>query len=526
MEQLGLLFVVLFAAVLAEPLSRRIGLSSAVLMTVFGLVLAVLPFVPDISLEPHLILPLVLPPLLYAAARRTSWRQFVVNWAAITLRAVGLVLVTAAAVAAAFSLVHPAVPFAAAVALGAVVAPPDPIAATAMASKLGLPRRLTSVLEGEGLFNDVTAIVVYSVAIEAVVSGHFSAWDAAWRFVVSAVVAVLVGGVFGWASSRLVDRLDEAAWKVALTLLVPFAAYAVTEWLDASAVLAVLVCALYLTDAATRTDDSGYRLVGDVFWEIIELLVGGFAFGLIGLELSTVLREAGASWPRMLGGAVVVIVVVVALRLVWLLATLRIFRTAHRDHLMDEPYTWKETVVTWWAGMRGVATVALALALPLTVADGRPFPFRAEILFTAFAVVLFTLLVQGPTLPLVVRWTGVHADTAAERRMELDLWNRVLRAELAELKRVSAAGDLPDDVYERLRTGLLQRLTHADPQAADADETESARRAWQRAGRFREIQRDVQAAGRREALDARREPGVPPDVVDRVMRRLDFRAGP
>ncbi|WP_019631576.1 Na+/H+ antiporter [Actinomadura atramentaria] len=526
MEQLGLVFIVLFAAVLAEPLSRRIGLSSAVLMTVFGCVLAVIPAVPNIQIEPRLILPLVLPPLLYAAARRTSFRQFVEDWAAITARAVALVLVTTAAVAAAFHALHPAVPVAAAVALGALVAPPDPVAATALASKLGLPRRLVSVLEGEGLFNDVTAIVVYTVAVEAVVTGHFSAWHAVGAFLLSAVIAVAVGSVLGWAAGRIMDFLDEAVWKVALSLLVPFAAYGFAEAFEASGVLAVLVCALYLTEQATAVDDSSYRLVGDSFWEVIELLVSGFAFGLIGLELATVLATTGTSWRGMVGSAAAVVAVVVLLRLLWLLVTYWAFRGRHRDHVLDEPYTWKETIVTWWAGMRGVASVALALAIPLTTEQGAPFPYRAEIMVTAFGVVLFTLLVQGPTLPLVVRWTGVTADTALERRMERELWGRVLRAELRRLKEIAAErGDIPDETYERMRDAFVQRLAQADPEAAgDEEATARARLGRRRVKEMRAIQQEVLSAGRREALSARREPGMPPDLVDRVMRRLDLRS--
>ncbi len=522
---MALLFVVLLATILAQPLGKRTGLAPAVLMTAFGCVLALIPVVPDIRIEPKLILPLILPPLLYAAARRTSWRQFAENWGAISLRAVGLVLATAAGVGISFHAGVPTVPVAAAVALGALVAPPDPVAVTALASRLGLPRRLVSVLEGEGLFNDVTAIVIYTIAIEVVVTGKFSVAGALWDFLVSAVVAVVVGLVLGWTGSRLMARLSEATWQVALGLLLPFAAYGIAEAFGGSAVLSVLVCALYLTDAATDFSDSDYRLVGDSFWEITEMLVTGFAFGLIGLELSTVLRDAGPEWPRFLGSAGLVIAVVVLLRLAWLLTTWAIFRTAWRRREADEPYTWRETIVTWWAGMRGVATVALALAVPFGTDAGAPFPHRSEILFCAFAVVLFTLLVQGTTLPAVVRITGVHADTEAERELERRLWNRVLGAELDRLKEIAATERLPDEVYERLRDGFERRLAQADPGAADSNAKLNTERTLRFSKRMRAITNDVLEAGRTEALTARREPGVPPDVVDRVMRRLDLRAG-
>ncbi|WP_199742928.1 Na+/H+ antiporter [Nocardia stercoris] len=525
MDQLVLVFVLALATILAQPLGRRTGLPPAVLMTVLGIVLALIPAVPNIDLRPELILPLVLPPLLYGAARRTSWQQFAANSGAILLRAVGLVAATAAAVAFAAHAWWPGLPLASAFALGAVVAPPDPVAVGAILGKLGLPRRLTALLDGEGLFNDVTAVVLYEVAVAAAVTGHFSAWHALADFSVSALVAVAVGLVLGWAGSVVVRRLDEAIWQVGFGLVLPFAAYGLADSWHGSGVLAVLICALYLTDAATDFSDSAYRIVGESVWEVIDMMVTGLAFGIIGLELSTVLAAAGEHWPRLLGGTAVVVAVVVGLRLVWLMATYLLLGGYWRRHDTDEPYTWRETVVTWWAGIRGVATVALALAVPLGTDSGEPFPGRAEVLFAAFGVVLFTLLVQGPTLAVVVRLTGVRADTEAERATELRLWTRILRAELDRLDEITAEQNLPPEVYRKVRAGIEQRLTRADPDAAeqDADAERDRQRALRIRGRLAEISHSVLEAGRTEALRARREPGFPPQVVDRVMMRLDLR---
>ncbi|MFD6156321.1 Na+/H+ antiporter [Nocardia sp. NPDC060256] len=523
MSHLELPFLVLFGTILAQPIGRRLGVAPAVLMTVFGCVLALIPAVPDVRVAPDLILPLLLPPLLYAAARRTSWRTFAQNWSAIALQAVGLVVATAAVVAVAVHLWEPAVPLAVAFVLGALVAPPDPVAVGALAGRLGLPRRLVAVLEGEGLFNDVTAIVLYGIAVQAVVTGEFSAMSAALDFVMSAVVGVAVGLVFGWGGSWLMRRLDEAAWQVALGLALPFAAYRLAEAWGGSAVLAVLVCALYLTDAATDFGDSDYRLIGDSFWSIIEMLVTGIAFGLIGLELATVLRDVGPDWPRFLGVSGAVIGAVVGVRLVWLMATWAVFGRWWRRREADEPYTWRETMVTWWAGQRGVATVALALAVPLTTESGADFPWRSGILFTAFALVLFTLLIQGPTLSLVVRATGVRVDTEAERNMERQLWTRILRAELSRLQEVAHTENLPDEVYDRLHVGIERRLARADPEAAD-DTKAAAERSFRLNRKLDRINQEILTAGRTEAMTARREPGVPPDLVDRVMRRLDLRS--
>ncbi|MGF0320823.1 Na+/H+ antiporter [Nocardia fluminea] len=519
MDQLVLTLVILLAAVLAEPLGARLGLAPSILMTVFGCLLALIPAVPSLHIPPELILPLVLPPLLYAAARRTSWRQFAENWQIIALRAVGLVIVTAIAVAAVFHAWNPATAVAAGLVLGALVAPPDPVAATSMAGSLGLPRRLIVTLGGEGLFNDVTAIVIYTVGIQAVVTGLFSPWHALGDFAIAAVVGVAVGLLLGWLGSKLTKYLDTATGQVAVSLLLPFAAYGIAEHWEGSAVLAVLVCALYLTDAVTEIGDRDYRLVADSFWDITEMLITGFAFALIGLELRVVIDTTGHNWLGLAGVTVAVIAVVVGLRLVWLMATWAI---SSKLPNADEPFTWREVIVTWWAGMRGVATVALALAVPFTLDTGADFPARSEILFIAFAVVLFTLLVQGPTLPLVVRLTGVHADTRQERAVEQALWTRVVNAELAELKAIAARDNLPEDVYEDLKA-LLRRLSaKADPEAADADAKAALDKERKLASQMRAVRAAVTEAGRREAQTARREPGMPPDVVDRVTRRLDL----
>ncbi|MEU4417207.1 Na+/H+ antiporter [Nocardia salmonicida] len=519
MDQLVLTLVILLAAVLAEPLGARIGLAPSILMTLFGCLLALIPAVPSLSIPPELILPLVLPPLLYAAARRTSWRQFAENWQIIALRAVGLVIATAIAVAAVFHAWSPGTAVAAAVVLGALVAPPDPVAATSMAGRLGLPRRLIVTLGGEGLFNDVTAIVIYTVGLQVVMTGLFSPWHALADFAIAAVVGLVVGLVLGWLGSTLTKHLDTATGQVALSLLLPFAAYGIAEHWEGSAVLAVLVCALYLTDAVTEIGDRDYRLVADSFWDITEMLITGFAFALIGLELRVVIETTGHNWPGLAGVTAAVIVVVVGLRLAWLMATWAI---SAKLPYTDEPFTWREVIVTWWAGMRGVATVALALAVPFTLDTGADFPARSEILFIAFAVVLFTLLVQGPTLPLVVRLTGVHADTRHERAVEQALWTRVVNAELAELRAISARDNLPEDVYEDLKA-LLRRLSaKADPEAADADAKAALDKERKLASQMRAVRAAVTEAGRREAQAARREPGMPPDVVDRVTRRLDL----
>lgn len=527
MEQLTLLFVVFFASIVTTPLAERIHLPQPVLMTLFGIVLAVLPFVPNIALEPDLILPLVLPPLIYAAAQRSSARYFRSNLRVILLFAVALVLVTTAGVAAAMHWIAPGLPLAGAVALGALISPPDPIAAAAVAGSVGLPRRLMGILETEGLFNDVTALVVYSLAVEAAVKGSFSTGNAALRLVLSAVWALVFGIGLGWLSGKLLSVLSEPTLQVALSLLVPFAAYVLADKLHGSGVLAVLVCALWINDRAVGADDVGFRLVGGAFWDVVELLISGMAFGLIGLEQASVIHEVGKHWSLMLGDAALVILVVVGIRLLWLLPAgwfTHYWDRKHHDTEEETPLTWRESVVLWWSGMRGVASVALALALPLSTDAGRDFPGREEIVFIAFCTVLFTLLVQGLTLPVLVRWLGLSRDQDAEDKEERRLWYRAGKAGLKRLRELSDAEDLPDDLIERLRMAQTDRLARSRPDIYDEQQRAEFRDRSRRATEFRRITDEMLAASRREMQIARLEVGTDPEVVDRVIRRLDLRS--
>lgn len=526
MDQLALLFVLLLGAVLSVPLGDRFGVPAPVLMTLLGVALAVADFVPNVNVPPELILPLLLPPLLYAAVRRTSWRQFAANRRPIFLLAVALVFVTTLCVAVMAHAIVPGLPVAAAVALGALVAPPDPVAATAVAGQLGLPRRLVSILEGEGLFNDVTAIVLYHVAVAAAVSGEFHAGRAALDLVLSAVVAVAIGVALGWGANRLLDVLGDATLQVGLTLLVPYASYVLAEELHGSGVLAVLTTALFLAEYASDPDDVMTRLAGHTFWDIVDTLVTGVAFGLIGLELHNAIRTASGRWGEMLGWAAAVLAVVVLVRLAWLLPATWLTKRLHarRDHDEDIPMGWRETIVMWWSGMRGVASVALALAIPLTTDDGSAFPDRDEIVFIAFGVIMGTLVLQGLTLPWLVRRLGVQADTEHEKEFEKELAVRAAKAAKRRLKEIEEVEDLPDELAEQMLRRALEIGVRISPDMGEEERREAHEMRVRRLKRMRRIQGELLSAARHEVMAARSEPGADPEIVDRVLRHLDVRS--
>ncbi|WP_458243212.1 Na+/H+ antiporter [Streptomyces sp. MAI_2237] len=526
MDQLALLFVLLLGAVLSVPVGDRFGLPAPVLMTLLGIVLAVADFVPDVNVPPDLILPLLLPPLLYAAVRRTSWRQFAANIRPIFLLAVALVFVTTVCVAAVAHAVVPGLPVAAAVALGALVAPPDPVAATAVAGQLGLPRRLVSILEGEGLFNDVTAIVLYHVAVAAAVSGEFHAGRAALDLVLSAVVAVAVGVALGWGANRLLDLLGDATLQVGLTLLVPYASYVLAEEMHGSGVLAVLTTALFLAEYATDPDDVMTRLAGHTFWDIVDTLVTGVAFGLIGLELHNAIRTASGRWGELLAWSALILGVVVLVRLVYLLPATWLTQRLHakRDHDEDIPAGWRETVVMWWSGMRGVASVALALAIPLKTDDGSAFPDRDEIIFIAFGVIMGTLVLQGLTLPWLVKKLGVQSDTEREKKFERELAVRAAKAAKRRLREIEEVEELPEELSEQMLRRAFEIGVRISPDLGEEERREAHEMRVRRLKRMRRIQGELLSAARHEVLAARNEPGADPEVVDRVLRHLDVRS--
>ncbi|MFI6346912.1 Na+/H+ antiporter [Streptomyces sp. NPDC050560] len=529
MDQLALLFALLFGALVCVPLGDRLGLPSPVLMTLIGIVLALLPFVPNVDIPPELILPVVLPPLLYASVQRTSWRQFAANKRPIFLLAVALVFVTTAAVGVTAHAMVPGLPLAAAIALGALVAPPDPVAATAVAGKLGLPRRLVSILEGEGLFNDVTAIVLYHVAIAAAVSGTFSLPRAALDLVLSAVVAVGIGLALGWAANRLMALLGDPTLQVGLSLLVPFASYVMAEELHGSGVLAVLTTALFLAEYALDADDVLARLAGNTFWEVVDTLVTGVAFGLIGLELHNAVRTAEGRWIELLGWAGGTVGVVVVVRLVWLLPASWLTKRLHARRDVDEdiPTSLRETVVMWWSGMRGVASVALALAVPLTMDDGAPFPDRDEIVFIAFGVIMGTLVVQGLTLPWLVRRLGVRADEEQGRAYRRTLALRAAKAARHRLKEIEDSTDIediPEDLSEQLLRRAYEIGLRISPDLVDEERLAAQKSRVRRVRRARHIQNEMLSAARHAVLAARSEPGADPEIVDNVLRHLDVRS--
>lgn len=312
----------------------------------------------------------------------------------------------------------------------------------------------------------------------------------------------------------------DATGRSALTLVLPFAVYLAADEIGASGVVAVVVLALQLR-AASAADEAEERLVQRSFWDVVELLVTGVAFGLMGLDLRQVVEAGGADLPRMLRDAAVVCAVVVGVRVVWMLVAWWMVRRS--DDPERSPRTGREAVVLSWCGMRGLATLALALSLPIATAAGADFPQRAEIVLIAASVLVLTLVLPGFTLPVLVRMLGVAADADTEHAVEQAIVQRARAAAMASVTAADRVEELPEEVGANLRQRMdrLDGLLRGDPASAeDRERAETVRR-------YREIAAKAQvealAAARAEVLAARREPGVDPEAADRVLRRLDLR---
>ncbi|GAA1643511.1 cation:proton antiporter [Georgenia ruanii] len=522
MDALTILVALGLASVLLVGLGERLRLPWPALMVVLAAVGSLLPGTqqaPPIS--PDLILPLFLPPLLFAAAQRTSWAMFRRRWRAVVGLALLLTVVTIAAVAGTVVALVPGVSVAAAVAIAAAVAPPDPIAAEAVAGPLGIPRRIVSALQSEGLFNDAVAIVVFHAAVATLVSGSDVRPRVALDLVVGVVLAGLLGLAVAWVADWLTTHLTLVAARNALRLVLPFAVYLIAEELRVSGVIAVVVTALQM-GSVQQVDAVEDRLTGKAFWDVVELLVTGVAFGLIGVELRYILDTSQAGLGRLLGTAALVCAVVVAVRAAWMALSLLAVRRSGRRWLA--PRNGREAIVMTWCGMRGLATLALALAIPRALPDGTPVRGYDQLVVTAVAILVVTLLLPAFTLPALVRVLGVVKEGDEENLAEQRVARRAKEAAVAHLHSLEDVAELSEDEAATIRVDLA-RLDEALPGPAEEYPAEYAERVREALHRREVIERrrnGALAAARAEALRMRGEPGVDPEAVDAVLRELDL----
>jgi Na+/H+ antiporter len=505
---LGLMVAGAGLSVLARPL----GVPYPILLVLGGLVLGFVPGLSHVELPPELVLVLFLPPLLYRAAFFSSPRDLRADLRAISLLAVGLVLATMAAVAAVAHALVEGLPWPAAFALGAIVAPTDPLAATAIARRLGTPRRLVTLLEGESLVNDASALVAYRIAVGAV-GGGFVLWQAGLRFVAGAAGGVAIGLLVGRLAAEVRRRVDDPPAEIVLSLVTGYAAYLPADRLEASGVLAAVTAGLYVGWRAPELAGPGTRLLGFSFWEVLEYLLNAILFILVGLQLHPILSElSGRSAAVLLGQAALVGAVVIAVRIAWLFTVPYLVRALdRRPSQVARRVGARERLVSAWCGMRGAVSLAAALALPPR------FPERDLLVFLTFAVIFATLVVQGLTLPALIRRLGVRGD-GVEEQEELRARMEAARAALDRLEELAGEDWTRDDTVQRLQ-GLYQfrlRRLKARVGKIEDDGYEDRSLAYQR------LVRELLEAQRQAIVRLRNQGTISTDVMHRIERDLDL----
>jgi monovalent cation/hydrogen antiporter len=520
MREPELLLLVLMVAVGGlSVLAGTVRVPYPILLVLGGLVLGFLPGVPPAELPPDLVLVLFLPPLLYQAAFFSSPRDLRADMRAITLLAVGLVLATMSAVAAVAHTLVGGLSWAAAFTLGAIVSPTDPLAATAVARRLGVPRRLVTVLEGESLVNDATALVAYRLAVGAVVAGSFTLWAAGVQFVSRGIGGVAIGLAVGWLIAEARRRIEDPVVEIVLSVVTGYAAYLPAELIGASGVLAAVTAGLYVGWRAPELASPSTRLLGFSFWEVLVYLLNAVLFVLVGLQLNPILRGvSGSSAAVLLGQAALVSAVVIAVRIAWGFTVPYLVRALDRRSAQrDRRVGARERLVASWSGMRGAVSLAAALALPLTTSTGQPFPERNLIIFMTFGVILATLVLQGLSLPWLIRRLGLHRDDSEDQE-ELRGRLRATDAALARLEELAAQEWTRDDTVERMR-GLYQfrrrRLKARAGYLAD-DGAQDRSLAYQR------LVRELLEAQRREIVRLRNRGEISNEVMHRIEHDLDL----
>ncbi len=409
------------------------------------------------QLQPELVLLVFLPPLIYDASLDTSARELRAQIRPILFLAVGLVVVTMAVVAVVIHSIVGDMSWAVAFALGAIVSPPDSVAATQIAGKLGLPRRLVTILGGEGMMNDATALTAYQVAVAAVGSA-FTVADVAWRFSFAVVVGVGIGVAVGWLGTRVLRFTETPVIENTMLLILPFAAYLPADKLGASGVLGVVSAGLYFGRFGSASLTAGARLQQREIWDLIVFLLTGLSFLLVGLELRPILdsltnRESGS----LVLEALAVVGVVIVVRMVWIFGATavpgapRLLGSGRRP-----PHPWRESTVIGWAGMRGAVSLAASLALP------QSFPHRDLLVFLTFAVIVATLVGQGLTLPPLIRRLGLVTRDEQEAVLVAEARRRLTVIALARLADLTRGEDFPDEVVDRIRVGYESQLGRLD----------------------------------------------------------------
>jgi CPA1 family monovalent cation:H+ antiporter len=494
--------------------ARAVDIPYPIVLVCGGLVLGFVPGLPEVELDPELVLVIFLPPLLYSAAFFANLHDLRRDMRSISLLAVGLVLATMCTVAIVAHEVVDDLPWGAAFALGAIVAPTDPVAATTVARRLAVPRRIVSIIEGESLVNDGTALVAYRVAVTAAVGGTFSLWEASFKFFVGGAAGIAIGLAVGWLIAEIRRRIEDVPVEITISLLSGYAGYLPAEAVGASGVLAAVTTGIVLGWRAPEISSARMRLQGYAVWETLVFLLNALLFVLIGLQLPFIIDGlAGQSAASLIAQGAAVSLAVILTRLLWVNTLPFVIRALdRRPQQRERRRGWRFRMIGGWAGMRGAVSLAAALALPLD------FPQRDIVLFLTFAVIFTTLVLQGLTLPALIRRLGVRDDGEDERE---DLAGRraAVDVALATIDDLAGREWTREDTADRMRRMYEYRRSRL---AARAGETEDGDGFEHRSIKYQKMVRAVLDAQRAELVRLRNAGTISNEVMHRLERELDL----
>jgi monovalent cation/hydrogen antiporter len=511
-----LILICLVAVALLAIVSRKINVPYPILLTVAGGLLALVPGLPAIHLDPKLVFDLFLPPLLYPAAVYTSWRDFRANLRSILPLAIFLVLLTM--VAAAY-LVHAltGLPLAVGFVFGALISPPDAVAALAVTKDLKVPRKIIVILEGESLVNDATSFISFRFAVAAVLTGTFSLGQASLQFLLVAAGGIAVGLAVGWLATQVQKRLDDPPVQTMFSLLTPYVAYFSGEKLHVSGILAVVIAGIYYGWRAPRVLSGRMRLQAVPVWQMVTFILNGILFMLIGLQLPQVMHAlppgSGLSVAKLSG---LVLLGIVLVRFLWLFAATYFPRLFSKTFRRRNPAPWQQTALIAWTGMRGADSLAGALAIPFLLPNGEPFPGRDLILLLTFCVIFGTLIVQGLTLKPLVRRLRIVDDHVAEKEERLARL-KANEAALARIEDLGSSGQARPESVERLRSEYADRIRQL---SKDTSHEESLRRLYSKD--FQQLACEALDTERETVIALRNQESINDEVLRRIQHDIDL----
>ena len=511
---LELILLLMICAVALSWLARHFKFPYPIALVIGGALLGMIPKLPQFPFNPQVILVFVLPPILYQAALLTSWTDFKANIRPISLLAIGLVIATTLAVGVTFKLMVPSVPWAAAFVLGAIVSPPDAVAATSILSRLNIPRQIVTILEGESLVNDASGLVIYKLAIVAVLTGSFSFAEASAQFALVSVGGLAIGILLAYVYIAIHRRLGDPFIEVVTVLTIPYAAYIAAESLHVSGVLAVVAAGLVRGRYAPEIVSAEMRIMARSLWNILVFVLNSLVFILIGIQMSEVMeRLAHHSTGKLLIFGAVISAVAIAIRFAWVFPAAYLPRgLSGRLHEQAPKPRQRELTLISWCGMRGIVSLAAALALPVVLPNGQPFPARELIIFLTFFVIATTLIGQGLTLAPLIRRLKLGTDWSI-REEQQHVRSAMSAAAIAAINAHLANAGAPQEWADPLRTEITERVTLTAPEGLEQTAMDDM---------LRQLRQVAIKAERKELIRLWRENEISDDIMRHQEELLDY----